>query len=58
MRRDRLREVPAGSLHDPLHGHPGDWLVQHADGTYGVVQDGIFRETYAPATGERRWPPG
>ena len=58
LRLDRVREVPVGSRHDPLHGRPGDWLLQHADGTYGVVQDGIFRATYAPAAGERRWPPG
>lgn len=54
---DRACEVPVGSQHDPLHGHPGDWLLQHADGSYGVVQDPIFRETYAPAPGETRWPP-
>jgi hypothetical protein len=58
LRLDRAREVPVGPRHDALHGHPGDWLLQHADGTYGVVQDGIFRETYAPAADESRWPPG
>jgi hypothetical protein len=57
LRLDRSREVPVGSRRDPLHGHPGDWLLQHADGTYGVVQDEIFRATYAPAAGESRWPP-
>jgi hypothetical protein len=58
LRLDHAREVPVGSHGDLLHGHPGDWLLQHADGTYGVVQDDIFRATYAPASGEGRWPPG
>ena len=58
LRLDRDCEVPVGSRRDLLHGHPGDWLLQHADGTYGIVQDGIFRETYAPAAGENRWPAG
>jgi hypothetical protein len=57
LRLDRAREVPVGSQLDPLHAHPGDWLLQHADGSYGVVQDAIFRATYAPAAGESRWPP-
>ena len=42
---------------DPLHGEPGDWLIRYADDTYGIVQDSIFRETYAPADDETRWPP-
>ena len=57
LRLDRAREVPVGWQNDPLHGRPGDWLLQYADGTYGVVQDSIFRESYAPAAGESRWPP-
>ena len=57
LRLDRAREVPVGWQNDPLHGRPGDWLLQYADGSYGVVQDSIFRESYAPASGEGRWPP-
>lgn len=50
-------EIPVGWQNDPLHGQPGDWLLLYSDGSYGVVQDGIFRETYAPADAEVRWPP-
>jgi len=57
LRLDQERGVPVGWQKDPLHGRPGDWLLQYADGTYGVVQDPIFRESYAPASGEGRWPP-
>jgi hypothetical protein len=57
QRLDHAREVPVGWRHDSLHGHPGDWLLQYADGSYGVVQDSIFRESYEPAAGESRWPP-
>ena len=57
LRLDDEREVPVGSQRDLLRGRPGDWLLQHADGSYGVVQDEIFRDTYAPAAGESRWPP-
>jgi hypothetical protein len=57
LRLDHARDVPVGWQRDPLHGRPGDWLLQYADGGYGVVQDRIFRETYAPASGESRWPP-
>lgn len=49
--------VPVGWQNDPLHGHPGDWLIRYPDGSQGIVQDSIFRETYAPADGEARWPP-
>lgn len=54
---DEERDVPVGWQHDPLHGRPGDWLLQYADGSYGVVADDIFRETYSPISGETRWPP-
>jgi hypothetical protein len=57
LRLDHERDVPVGWQKDPLHGRPGDWLLHYADGTYGVVQDSIFRESYAPASGESRWPP-
>ena len=50
-------EVSVGWQNDPLHGQPGDWLIGYADGSYGIVQDSIFRDTYAPAAGEARWPP-
>jgi hypothetical protein len=57
LRLDHACEVPVGWQDDPLHGRPGDWLLQYADGSYGVVQDQIFRATYAPASDESRWPP-
>lgn len=57
LRLDRPCEVPAGWRDDPLRGRPGDWLLQYADGSYGVVRDDIFRDTYGPAPGEERWPP-
>jgi PGDYG protein len=57
MRLDRRRNVPVGWQNDPLQGEAGDWLLQHADGTRGVLRDQIFRESYDPAPGETRWPP-
>ncbi len=50
-------QVPVSWQNDPLHGDAGDWLIGYADGSYGIVQDAIFRETYAPAADETRWPP-
>ena len=32
--------------HSVLSGNAGDWLVQHADGSFGIVADGIFQQTY------------
>jgi hypothetical protein len=57
LRLDRARDVPVGWQNDPLHGRPGDWLLQYADGSCGVVRDEIFRHSYGPASGETRWPP-
>jgi hypothetical protein len=57
MRLDRPHDVPAGWQNDPLHGEPGDWLLQYADGTHGVLRDRIFLESYDAAPGETRWPP-
>ena len=57
LRLERPCEVPVGWQHDPLHGRPGDWLLQYPDGSHGVIEDSIFRETYGPAPGEGRWPP-
>ena len=56
-RVDRAQDVPVGWQDDPLHAQPGDWLLQYPDGSYGVMQDNIFRASYAPAVGEDRWPP-
>ena len=56
----RLRapaRVPVGEGGETLKAKPGDWLVAYADGDHGVVNDAIFRATYAPARGEKRWPP-
>ena len=55
LRLDRPLDVPVGWQDDPLHGRSGDWLLQYADGTYGVIEDAVFRESYAPVRGERRW---
>lgn len=57
IRLDRPRDVPVGWQNDPLHGEPGDWLMQYADGSRGVIRDEILRESYDPAPGETRWPP-
>jgi hypothetical protein len=57
LRLDHPCEVPVGWQDDRLHGRPGDWLLHYADGSFGVVQDAIFRATYGPAPGETRWPP-
>lgn len=57
LRVDRAREVPVSWQDDPLRARPGDWLLQYPDGSYGVLQDDIFRDSYAPAVGENRWPP-
>ena len=57
LRVDSACDVPVGWQNDPLHARPGDWLLRYADGSYGVVNDAIFRETYEPAEQEQRWPP-
>jgi len=30
-----------------LNGNPGDYLVQYGEGDYGVVEKGIFKDTYS-----------
>jgi PGDYG protein len=50
-------DIPASGQRETLHGRPGDWLLRYADGSFGIVWDDIFRETYAPAAGETRWSP-
>lgn len=57
LRLDRPRDVPVGWQNDPLHGRPGDWLLQYADGSYSVIGDEVLRESYAPVADETRWPP-
>jgi hypothetical protein len=57
LRLDHPRDVPVGWQNDPLHGRAGDWLLQYSDGSYGVMRDDIFRDSYAPAPDESRWPP-
>jgi len=57
LRADRACDVPVGWQRDPLHAKPGDWLMRYADGSFGVIQDSVFRESYEPAPGETRWPP-
>jgi hypothetical protein len=49
VRLERAVTVTVGWRADPLNGRPGDWLLRYDDGSLGVVQDGIFRETYGPA---------
>jgi hypothetical protein len=58
LRLEQPRDVPVGWQNDPLHGRIGDWMLQYADGSYGVMRDDIFRDSYAPAPDETRWPPG
>ena len=31
---------------DILEGMPGDWLLQYAEGEFGIIKDDIFRATY------------
>lgn len=50
-------DIPVSWQRETLHGQPGDWLLRYADGSFGIVRDDIFRETYGPAAGEARWPP-
>ena len=50
-------DVSVSWQNDPLHGQAGDWLIRYPDGSHGIVQDSIFRDTYAPAGDETRWPP-
>ena len=57
LRLERSMAVPVGWQNDPLHARPGDWLLHYADGSYGVVNDAIFRETYEPAEPHQAWPP-
>ena len=58
LRLDRPCKVPAASYQPySLSGQPGDWLLQYADRSYGIVKDYIFRESYLPAPDESRWPP-
>ena len=33
-----------------LSGNAGDWLVQHMDGSFGIVADDIFERTYELVT--------
>ena len=33
-----------------LSGNAGDWLVQHTDGSFGIVADDIFERTYELVT--------
>lgn len=57
LRLTEPAEVTVSWQNDPLRGQIGDWLIRYADGSHGIVQDSIFRDTYAPADGETRWPP-
>ena len=36
--------------HGALSGSAGDWLVQHTDGSFGIVADDIFERTYELVT--------
>jgi len=57
MQLDHACKVSVNGQENALQGNPGDWLLRYADGSHGVVQDDIFRESYAPAPDETRWPP-
>ena len=43
---DEPFQVTVGWTNAPLHGKPGDWLVTYGPGDHGVVDAGIFQETY------------
>ena len=51
-RLDHDLAVPVGWKPDALLGRPGDWLLRYDDGSHGVLQDAIFRETYGFADAE------
>ncbi len=55
LRLDQPIAVPVGWQTDKLQGRPGDWLLRYADGSHGVLQDAVFRETYRPADA-KDWP--
>jgi len=55
LQLERPAAVPVGWQKDPLLGRAGDWLLRYADGSHGVVQDAIFRETYRPSD-DGDWP--
>lgn len=38
--------VFVGSESDPLRGKPGDWLLQHGDGSYGIVSSDLFTRIF------------
>ena len=57
LRLDRPMWVSVGRQNDPLNAQPGDWLLRYEDGSNGIIEDSIFRETYEAAPGENRWPP-
>ena len=49
VRTTRLTQPLSLSLpdeHGALSGSAGDWLVQHTDGSFGIVADDIFERTY------------
>jgi PGDYG protein len=46
--------VELGDRQSRLLGHAGDWLVDHGDGSLGIVAEGIFANTYEIAPTVRR----
>ena len=53
VRTTRLTQPLSLSLpdeHGALSGSAGDWLVQHTDGSFGIVADDIFERTYELVT--------
>jgi hypothetical protein len=56
LRLTQFFDIPVSWQRETLHGKPGDWLIRYSDGSFGIVQDEIFRETYEPAEGEGGWP--
>ena len=46
LQLDTPMDITVGWQQNPIHGQPGDWLVQYAQDDYGIVAAAIFFETY------------
>lgn len=46
LQLDQDASVPVGTANGSLKGEPGDWLIQHAPGVWGVVQENLFSQSY------------
>lgn len=46
LKLEEPASVTVGWRDDPLHGGPGDWLIQYAEGDQAIVAASIFARTY------------